>query len=274
MGTEVNAYWNGFEWGARTYVMGILNVTPDSFYDGGRHDCLDAAIAQARQMRDEGADILDIGAESTRPGAAPVDAATELARLRPVVEALLAEPDLPPLSVDTAKAAVADEILGLGVTILNDINGLLGDPQMASVAARRHASIVAMHNGRISPIQGEAVASVMEYFQTMLQTATAAGLPREALVLDPGVGFGKTAGQSLALMRGLAQMRSSGCPLLLGASRKSVIGHVLDLEVHDRLEGTLATTVAAIARGVDIVRVHDVQANVRAARMADALFRP
>jgi dihydropteroate synthase len=259
-------------WGARTWIMGILNVTPDSFYDGGHHDSPAAAVEQARRMAAEGADWIDIGAESSRPGAAPVPADEELRRLLPVIAKVCAAcPVL--VSVDTAKASVAKAALAAGATWVNDIWGLQGDPQMAAVVAEAGASVVIMHNQTGTNYPDGVMAAISRFFETSLRLADEAGIPRERVVLDPGIGFGKTPAQNLEVLRALAQLRGCGLPVLLGASRKSVIGHVLDLPSAERLEGSLATTVAAVAAGLDAVRVHDVAAHVRAARMADAIYR-
>lgn len=265
--------WADFIWGRRSYLMGILNVTPDSFSDGGQFDEADHAREQACAMAQAGADVIDIGAESTRPGAEPVDAAEEWSRLEPVLEALSTQDQLPPLSVDTAKASVAEQALGKGVRIVNDINGLQGDPDMASVVASHSAGLVAMHNGRIDPIEGEIILALKRYFEHTLQLAQQHGIAETAIVLDPGIGFGKSLEQNLELLRRCGELRCLGRPLLLGASRKSVIGKVFDRPVDERLEGTLATTVAGVAAGVDLFRVHDITANRLAAQMADAIYR-
>jgi dihydropteroate synthase len=259
--------------GKRTLVMGILNLTPDSFFDGGRHDSVEKAEIQALQLEREGADWLDLGAESSRPGASAVNEAEELRRLLPVIERIRRLVRVP-LSVDTAKASVAKAALTAGATWINDIWGLQGDAAMAAVVAEAGASVIVMHNQRGTRYpDGGVVAGVSRFFETSLRLAARAGIPSERVVLDPGIGFGKTPEQNLAVLRALGEFRSFGRPLLLGASRKSVIGHVLDLPPTERLEGSLATTVAAVAAGVDAVRVHDVQAHVRAARMADAIYR-
>lgn len=259
-------------WGERTRVMGILNLTPDSFFDGGRHDSVEKAELQALRLEKEGADWLDLGAESSRPGATAVSEEEELRRLLPVIERLRGVVRVP-LSVDTAKASVARAALAAGATWINDIWGLQGDAAMAPVVAEAGAAIVIMHNQRDTHYPEGVVAGINRFFESSLRLASRAGIPAERLVLDPGIGFGKTPGQNLVVLRSLREFRAFGRPLLLGASRKSVIGHVLDLPPAERLEGSLATTVAAVAAGVDAVRVHDVQAHVRAARMADAIYR-
>jgi len=268
-----------FAWGRRTYLMGILNVTPDSFSgDGllasaGEARTIAVAVAQARHLVEEGADLLDVGGESTRPGHVPVDEAAELARVVPVIRAVRAAlPELP-LSVDTTKAAVATAALDAGADLLNDVWAVgPSGVAVARVAAERGVPLVIMHN-RAEAAYEDVVAEVTADLAAALDRAVALGVPRERLIVDPGIGFGKTAEHNLALLNGLAALRSLGRPILLGTSRKSTIGWVLDLPVDERLEGTLATTALAIAAGVDLVRVHDVRANRRVARMADAIVR-
>jgi dihydropteroate synthase len=264
-----------FEWGRRTYLMGILNVTPDSFSGDGlltADDAPEAAVAQARRMAAEGADLLDIGGESPRPGHAAVDAREEIARVVPVIAAVRsALPDLP-LSVDTAKAAVAVAALDAGADLLNDVTGTSAGAELQDVAAARRVPLIVMHGRRAAPFR-DVVTEVIADLGAALERAEAAGCDRASLIVDPGIGFGKDASENLALLRDLARLRTLGRPVLLGASRKSTIGRVLDLPADERLEGTIATTVLGIAAGVDIVRVHDVQANSRAARMADAVIR-
>jgi len=266
-----------FAWGSRTYVMGILNVTPDSFSGDGlisspATDPVDAAVAIARRMVAEGADILDIGGESTRPGHAPVIADEESARVVPVIEAIRAALPATPISVDTTKPSVAEAALAAGADLVNDIWGVGADDSMARVAAGRGAPLVVMHN-RHEPVYEDVVAEVVVDLRVALDRAVRLGVPVERLIVDPGIGFGKTAEQNLAILRDLAALRSLGRPILLGTSRKSTLGKVLDLPADQRLEATLATTAIGIAFGADVVRVHDVEANVRAARMSDAIIR-
>jgi len=261
-----------FKWGARTGIMGILNLTPDSFFDGGRNDSPAAAEARARQIETEGADWIDLGAESTRPGAVPVSEAEELRRLLPVIDRVRSACGLP-ISVDTTKASVAKAALAAGATWINDIWGLQGDTNMAEVIAQAGASVVIMHNRRGTDYPDGLIATIGRFFEVSLGIAARAGIARDRIVLDPGIGFGKAPAQNLAVLRALAEFKRFGQPLLLGASRKSVIGHVLNLPPAERLEGSLATTVAAVAAGFDVVRVHDVQAHVRTARTADAIYR-
>ncbi len=264
-----------FAWGTRTFVMGILNVTPDSFSgDGlvGAGDPVPAAVAQARRMVAEGADLLDVGGESTRPGHAPVAAEEEVARVVPVITALRAALPDTPISVDTTKAAVAEAAIDAGAHLVNDIWGVGPSDALARVAAERGVAMVVMHN-RIEATYADVVAEIIEDLRAALERAVAAGVPREALLVDPGIGFGKTAEQNLAVLGDLGALRSLGHPILLGTSRKSTLGRVLDLPPDERLEATLATTALGIAAGVDIVRVHDVEPNVRTARMSDAIIR-
>ena len=267
--------------GRRTLIMGILNVTPDSFSDGGRWLEIPAALAHARRMVKEGADIIDIGAESSRPGFVPMRAAEEIHRLAPYLEALAAACPLP-ISVDTFKAETARAALGLGADLLNDIWGLqyAEEPgEMARVAAANGVPVIAMHNQQgtdYAAFGGDVIAAERAFFRRTVEIAEAAGLPREKLILDPGIGFGKTAEQNLEVLRRqqeLTELAGEEYPLLLGVSRKSVIGKVLDLPVDERLEGTLATSVLAVAHGASILRVHDVRENVRAVRMAEAILQ-
>lgn len=262
-----------FVWGERTYVMGILNVTPDSFSDGGRYLHPDRAVEHALAMEEEGADIIDVGAESTRPGAAPVPAEEELRRLLPVLRRLVPRVRVP-ISVDTYKAEVARVALAEGAAMINDVGGLQKDPAMAAVAAEAGVPVVVMHNRphgytHYDDLWGD----VLGFLRRSLERAAAAGLPLEYVIVDPGFGFGKTAEHNLDLLRGLHRLRALGRPVLLGTSRKSTIGRVLDLPVSQRVEGTAATVALAIPHGVDIVRVHDVAPIVRVVRMADAIVR-
>ena len=265
-----------FTWGSRTFVMGILNVTPDSFSGDGLlasgGDPVRAAVARARAMVAEGADLLDIGGESSRPGHASVSAADEIARVVPVVRALrTALPDVP-ISIDTTKPAVADAAIEAGAHLLNDVWGVAPDGGLARVAADHRVPLVVMHN-RAEARYLNLVPEILADLQRALERALAAGVPWERLVVDPGFGFGKAPHHNLELLRNLVSLRLLGRPILLGTSRKSTLGKVLDLPADERVEATLATTVLGVVAGVDIVRVHDVRANVRAARMADAVVR-
>jgi dihydropteroate synthase len=270
-------------WGTKTYVMGILNVTPDSFSGDGVMDVA-AAIARAEQFVRDGADILDVGGESTRPGAAFVPEAEERARVVPVIRALASRLAVP-ISVDTSRASVAEAALVAGATMVNDVWALHRDPALAGVVARSGAALVLMHNraatatvdalgGHYDDVQyADVVADVIAWLRKSIAMATMAGIPRAQLIADPGIGFGKTVAQNLELMRRLPELRALGVPLLAGTSRKSFIGLTLNLPVEERVEGTAATVALAIAGGAEIVRVHDVRAMARVARMTDAIVR-
>jgi dihydropteroate synthase len=278
------------DWGARTYVMGILNVTPDSFSGDGLiagNDSLYRALAQAKRYVDAGVDILDVGGESTRPGAATVTAAEELARVIPVVSALAEEFDVP-ISIDTYKAEVAAAALDAGAHLVNDVWGLRADPQLAHLVAERNVPIILMHN-RSNPANADLKERLggryigVEYTNLMedikrelmesVQIAKSAGIKDDAIILDPGIGFGKTVEQNLELLNRCGEIRELGYPLLVGPSRKSFIGYTLDLPPDQRVEGTAAAVSIAIARGADIVRVHDVETIVRVGKMTDAIVR-
>lgn len=268
-----------FRWGERTFVMGILNVTSDSFSGDGLLRSRDAgegsverAVVQAREMAAEGADLLDIGGESTRPGHAAVDEAEELRRVVPVVRAVRAALPGVPLTIDTTKPAVAEAALDAGADAINDIWGVAAEGALARVAAARGVPIVLMHN-RAEPRYADLMGEVMDDLRRAIDWVMTAGVAPANILVDPGIGFGKTAGQNLELLRNLGDLRSLGRPILLGTSRKSTLGKVLDLPADERLEATLVTTALGVAAGVDIVRVHDVRANVRAVRMADAIVR-
>jgi dihydropteroate synthase len=264
-----------FAWGERTFVMGILNVTPDSFSGDGlirAADPVAAAVDRARRMVDEGADLLDVGGESTRPGHAPVDAAEEIGRVVPVLAALRSALPATPLSIDTTKVVVAEAALAAGANLLNDVWGTAPDSAMASLAAARGVPLVVMHN-RAEAHYVDVVREVVDDLAAALGRAERGGVPPESLIVDPGIGFGKSADHNVTLLHGLGALRALGRPVLLGTSRKSTIGRILDLPPEDRLEGTLATTALGIGAGVDMVRVHDVRPNARAARVADAIVR-
>ena len=268
-----------FRWGARTYVMGIINATPDSFSGDGllasnapSTDPVETAVATGRRMVDDGADILDVGGESTRPGHAPVEAAEERRRVVPVVAALRAALPGTAISVDTTKREVAEAAIDAGADLLNDVWGVGTDDGMARLAADRAVPMVVMHN-RAEPGYTDLVAEVIADLHDALERAIGLGVPAERLIVDPGFGFGKTPEHNLTILRELGALRVLGRPILLGASRKSTLGRVLDLPVDERLEATLATTAIGIANGADLVRVHDVRENARAARMSDAIVR-
>jgi dihydropteroate synthase len=270
-----------FRWGERTFVMGIVNVTPDSFSGDGLlaaparpagTDPVEAALAAARLMVADGADLLDVGGESTRPGHRPVGADEERQRVVPVIAALrTALPDVP-ISVDTTKPAVAEAALAAGANLVNDVWGVGADEALPRLAAAAHVPLVVMHN-RAEPRYANLMDEVVADLDAALERALRLGVRWDDLIVDPGFGFGKMPEQNLALVRELAALRVLGRPILLGASRKSTLGRILDLGPDERLEATLATTALAIAQGADLVRVHDVRANVRTARVADAIIR-
>jgi dihydropteroate synthase len=262
-----------FEWGSRTYVMGIVNVTPDSFSGDGLGTNVDAAIEQGLRMVREGADMLDIGGESTRPGHEPVTAAEEIQRVDGVVRALAADAGVP-ISIDTYKEEVAARAIEGGATILNDVWGLTRSPAIADLAARHGSALVLMHNQDGTDYPGDLMQEIKRFLSVAAARAIAAGVPRQKVILDPGIGFGKTADHNWEVMRRLEELRELGHPILIGTSRKSFIGKLLDLPVTERLEGTEATVVAAVLRGADIVRVHDVLPTTRAVRVADRMSRP
>jgi dihydropteroate synthase len=266
-----------FRWGERTYVMGILNVTPDSFSGDGilaaGGDPVEAAVRQARQMVEEGADLLDIGGESTRPGHDPIDAATERARVVPIVAAVRAALPDTPISIDTTKPEVAEAALAAGADLLNDVWAVAPDDAIGALAAAHGVPIVVMHNraeARYTSLMAELIADLM----AAIERAVAAGVPLGNVIVDPGFGFGKTPDHNVALLHDLEALRVLDRPILLGTSRKSTLGRILgDLPVDERLDATLATTALGIAAGVDMVRVHDVRANVHVARVSDAIVR-
>ena len=258
-------------WGRRTYVMGIINLTPDSFSGDGLGPNVSAAVEQAIRFEAEGADFIDVGAESTRPGHESVTAEEELERLMPALEAMVSRVNLP-VSVDTSKAVVAQTAVAAGAAIINDQWGLKSEPEIAIVAAQTGAGLILMHNQK-GRHYDDLIFDVAASLSASAQAALDAGVPKGNIILDPGSGFGKTPDHNLEVLNRLREFTSLGYPLLLGTSRKSTIGWVLDLPVEDRLEGTAATVALAIAGGVDIVRVHDVQEMVRVCRMSDAVVR-
>lgn len=261
-----------FDYSKRTYIMGILNVTPDSFSDGGDFNNIDKAINRAKEMVKEGVDIIDLGGESTRPGHKYVEADEEIERIIPVIKELKKEVNVP-ISVDTYKAKVADEALKLGVEMINDIWGLKKDKDMASTIAKYDAHVCIMHNQDGTDYDGDIIEEMKKSLLESIEIGLNAGIKKEKIVLDPGIGFGKTVEQNLEVLKRLDELNSLGYPILLGTSRKSVIGHVLNVEPKERLEGTIATTVLGIRDGISIVRVHDVKENLMAAKMADAIYR-
>jgi len=295
---EITVHNHTLRWGSRTYLMGIINMTPDSFSEDGlltsdtnqstmKGEGLDKAIHQARQFFASGADILDIGGESTRPGASSISAEDELERVLPIIQAVAAELDVL-ISVDTYKAEVAEAALDAGAHIINDVWGFKVDRNLAKVGARHNAPVILMHN-RSSWVNAEIkerlggryigvpydnlIEDIKRELLESVNIAHEAGIPDEHIILDPGIGFGKTVEQNLELLDRSDEIRSLGYPLLLGTSRKSFIGYTLDLPPDQRLEGTAATVAIAIARGADIIRVHDVAYMSRVIRMTDAIIR-
>ena len=261
-----------FTWGKRTYIMGIVNVTPDSFAGDGLGTDVDAALRRALEMQEEGADIIDIGGESTRPGFEDVGAEEELRRVIPAVERLSRALEIP-VSVDTYKANVAKAAVLAGAALINDVHGFRREPEIARVAAEAGVPAVAMHNQR-DHVFKDTIGNVVEGWLESLRIAREQGLPDDRVILDPGFSFGWQVGQSLEMLRRLAELRILGRPVLVGTSRKSTIGAALGgLPVEERLEGTAATVAIAIASGADIVRVHDVKKMARVARVADAVAR-
>ncbi|MFN4183450.1 MAG: dihydropteroate synthase [Hyphomonas sp.] len=255
---------------AEPVIMGILNVTPDSFSDGGRHTTLEAAAAQALRMLTDGAGIIDIGGESTRPGAAPVSAAEELARVLPVIRHLSTRIDTP-ISIDTVKASVARAAVEAGAVIINDVTGMTGDPDMAAAAAETGAAIViTYHRGQVDEA-ADAIADMRAFFDRAFETAARAGILKERIWLDPGVGFAKTPQQNLDVIAGLGTLAAYGCPVLVGLSRKSFIGHVTGRAVNDRLAGTLTAHLMALQRGARVLRVHDVAEHTDMLRLYQAI---
>ncbi|HZA82704.1 MAG TPA: dihydropteroate synthase [Actinomycetes bacterium] len=262
----------------RCLVMGVVNVTPDSFSDGGRYLDPDAAVAHGQALAAEGADLLDVGGESTRPGAGGVTEAVELERVLPVVEGLAASAGVP-VSIDTRKAAVAAAALSAGAAMVNDVSAGRHDPELLAVAAQNKVPLVLMHmrgnpaTMQDDPSYDDVVAEVEAFLDERCQAAEAAGVDHDALVVDPGIGFGKRDRDNYALLDDLARLTRLGHPVLVGTSRKGFIGRALDAPVDQRLEGTAATVVWAVQRGARIVRVHDVGPMVRAVRMTEALLR-
>lgn len=257
--------------GERTLIMGILNVTPDSFSDGGKFYHLENALEQAEKLIADGADILDIGAESTRPGHKEVSTEEEWSRLEPVLKELAGEVSVP-ISIDTYKAEVAAKAIEAGANIINDIWGLQRDPDMPKTAGDYQVPVIVMHNQDGTEYRNM-MGEIFSFLRRSIHLAEENGLSGDQIILDPGIGFGKTREQNLEVMARLDEFRALGHPVLLGTSRKSMIGNTLKLPVEERLEGTLATSALGVAAGMDIVRVHDVKENARAVQMADAIIR-
>jgi dihydropteroate synthase len=263
-----------FRWGERTYLMGICNLSPESFSGDGLGGDVEATLAQARRMVAEGADIIDVGGESTRPGTGPAsitDMDDELRLVIPAIERLAAE--LPvPISIDTYKSGVARRAVEAGAAMINDIWGLQRDPVLAAVAAGAGVPVILMSNQRDRPVD-DIMPAVIADLERAIKQAEQAGVPPQNIIVDPGIGFGKTLEQNLEIIRRLAEIKSLGKPILLGTSRKSMIGRVLDLPADQRLEGTAATVAIGVANGADIMRVHDVKEMARLCRMSDAIIR-
>ena len=271
-----------FRWGERTYIMGIINLSPESFSGDGIADP-EAAVAQAHHLVSQGADILDIGGESTRPGSSPVSVDEEIKRVVPVIERLAGEVSVP-LSIDTYKSEVAYRALEAGATMLNDQWGLKRDPHLAELAAEKGVPLILMSNQRDkggydvgvqrdTAYYEDVMAEVISSLQKSMELALRLNVPRENTILDPGIGFGKTWQQDIEIIRRLGELKELGRPILIGTSRKSLIKMVLELPANERVEGTAATVAISIANGADMVRVHDVQQMVRVCRMTDAIVR-
>ncbi|WP_285823786.1 dihydropteroate synthase [Schaedlerella arabinosiphila] len=260
-----------FDTGHRTYIMGILNVTPDSFSDGGRFQDLDAALRHGEEMLQNGADLLDVGGESTRPGHVRITEEEEIRRVVPVIRRLKQEFDVP-ISVDTYKSQVARAALEAGADLVNDVWGLKYDPDMGRVIAEYGVPCCLMHNREKAEYRAF-LPEVLEDLRESVYLAKAAGIREEQIILDPGIGFGKNYEMNLEMLKNLGELNRLGYPLLLGTSRKSVIGLTLDLPADEREEGTLVTTVMGVQSGCSFVRVHDVKANARAVKMTEAILR-
>ncbi|CAG7839386.1 dihydropteroate synthase [Clostridium novyi B str. ATCC 27606] len=260
-----------FELGKQTYIMGILNATPDSFSDGGKFNNIEKAINHAKEMINAGADIIDIGGESTRPNHVPVDEEEEIKRVIPIIKALSQEIDVP-ISIDTYKGRVAELAIKAGASLINDVWGFKKDDNIARIAAKYDVACCLMHN-RTNKNYNNFIEDVLCDLQESIDIALKAGVKKEKIMIDPGFGFAKTPEQNLQIMNELEKLHNLGYPILLGTSRKSTIGSVLDLPVNERVEGTIATTVIGIMKGCDFVRVHDVKENLRAAVMTNAILK-
>jgi len=264
--------------GQRVLLMGILNVTPDSFSDGGLYFKSEEAIRRGEDLVQAGADLIDIGGESSRPGADPVSVDEEIRRVVPVIEALSKRCPVP-ISIDTCKAEVARQALASGARLINDISALRSDPDMAALAARERVPLVLMHmrgtpkDMQRDPVYNDVVREIMEFFESRIQFCEQAGIPRERIVLDPGIGFGKTIDHNLEILARLDEFQTADRPILIGPSRKSFIGRVLGLPVEERLEGTAAAVAVAVLNGASMIRVHDVRAMNRVARTVEAIGR-
>lgn len=271
MGKTIKVGCRDFEIGKRTYIMGILNVTPDSFSDGGEYDNAIRAVKHAKEMVEQGADIIDIGGESTRPNHIPVDDKEEISRVIPVIRALVKEIDVP-ISIDTYKANVAEAAILEGASLINDVWGFKKDPRMAEVAAKYGTACCLMHN-RENNVYNDLMGDILVDLKESIEIALKAGVSPEKIIVDPGVGFAKDYNQNLIVMNKLEELSTLGYPVLLATSKKSMIGNTLNLPPKDRVEGTIATTVIGIMKNCDFVRVHDVAENKRACMMTDAIVR-
>ncbi len=260
-----------FDFNKHCYVMGILNVTPDSFSDGGKWNDFDAALAHVKEMIDDGADIIDVGGESTRPGYTLLSDEEEIGRVVPIIRAIKENFDIP-VSVDTYKSGVAKAAIEAGADALNDIWGLKYDPEIAGVAAEYNVPVFLMHN-RKEAVYENFMEDVLDDLEESIKIAHNAGIPDDKIILDPGVGFGKTYENNLEVINEVDEIVGLGYPVLLATSRKSVIGLTLDLPADERVEGTVATTVIGVMKGCGMVRVHDVKENVRAIRMTEAILK-
>jgi dihydropteroate synthase len=261
-----------FLWGKRTYIMGIINVSPDSFSGDGFNRDIDNAIKQAEYFIANGADIIDVGGESTRPGSQPIPLNEELDRVIPVIETIAKEFTVP-ISIDTSKSTVARCALNAGANMINDVCGLKKNPDIAKVAAEANVPIILTSNQRNLPCPQDIVAEIISDLTKSISFAQKAGVAEQNIIIDPGIGFGKSLGQNLEIIHNLAKLKSFNKPILLGTSRKSFIGLILDLPPDQRLEGTAATIAIGIANGADIIRVHDVKQMQRVCRMSDAIIR-
>ncbi len=268
-----------FHWGKQTYLMGILNVTPDSFSDGGKFNTLDAALAQAQYLVEAGADIIDIGGQSTRPGAEQISQTEECDRVLPIIQSVRSLLSIP-ISIDTTRAAVAQKAIAAGADIVNDISGGTFDPDMFSVVAQLGVPMVLMHiRGTPQTMQNltdyqDLIGEIYQFFETQINAAVAAGILRSHLIIDPGIGFAKTSQQNIEIIQKLSRFHEIGVPILLGVSRKSFIGNILNKpDPKDRVWGTAAAACSAVASEVDILRVHDVLEIADVSRVADAIWR-
>jgi dihydropteroate synthase len=261
-----------YDLGSRTHIMGILNVTPDSFSDGGKYMKPEDAVARARQMETDGADFIDIGGQSTRPGSKEISVDEELKRVIPVIQALKKEVKIP-ISIDTYRSQVADEALSSGAKIVNDISAFNFDPSMPETVANHNASAILMHikgtpkNMQENPEYKDLIAEVLLYFEKAVWKANVAGI--DQLIIDPGIGFGKTPEHNLRLIRNMFELKKLDCPVIIGVSRKSMIGKISGTEVHERLSGTIALNTISILNGVNIIRVHDVKEAIQATKLID-----